>query len=269
MLGQDVASAATVAGHEVTALGRGELDITDETAVGHLVARARPELVVNCAAWTDVDAAEGSPDAARAVNDTGAGHLARAATAAGAWTFHVSTDYVFDGSKGAPYLESDSPNPASQYGFSKLAGEQSVARAAPDSHTIVRTSWLFGAGGKSFPATILRLASERDELSVVDDQVGCPTFSGHFARALVELGAGPPLGILHVAGGGQCSWYELALEVIGRAGEHCQVRRGRTADLGRPAPRPAFSVLRSERGAPALADWRDGIAAFMESGVPS
>jgi dTDP-4-dehydrorhamnose reductase len=271
MLGQDLTHAAASAGHDLVALSRRELDITDEAAVRAALARARAEIVVNCAAWTDVDGAESSASAALEVNGAGAGNVARAAADVGAWTLHVSSDYVFDGLKGEPYVESDSTRPLSEYGHSKLAGELAVAEGAPDAHTIVRSSWLFGSAGKSFPGTILRLASERDELTVVDDQVGCPTFTGHLGEALVELASGTPLaGIVHVAADGQCSWFELAQEIVARAGVRCEIKPGSTADLGRPAPRPPFSVLRSERSAaPVLPDWRVGLGAFLESGVPS
>jgi dTDP-4-dehydrorhamnose reductase len=270
MLGRDVVNVATLAGHDLTALARAELDITDAKAVRDAVVAACPDAVINCAAWTDVDGAESSREAALAVNGVGAGNVAAAAAAAGALIVHVSSDYVFDGSKGTPYVESDSTHPLSQYGSTKLEGELAVAQAAPGSHCIVRSSWLFGVAGKSFPGTILKLAVERDELTVVDDQVGCPTFTGHLAQALVELAAdGSTTGVLHVAGGGRCSWHELAQEIVSRAGAHCEVKPGRTADLGRPAPRPAFSVLRTERGAPQLPDWQEGLSAFMEAGVPS
>src|SRR5947209_10998367 len=185
MLGQDLVSAANAAGAECAALTRGELDITDAGEVDAAVATAAPDVVVNCAAWTDVDGAEAEPQEALAVNGEGAGNVARAAYRAGAWTVQVSSDYVFDGAKREPYLESDRTNPLSAYGRSKLSGEHLVARAAPNAHTVVRSAWLFGVHGPCFPATILRLAGERDELSVVDDQVGCPTFTGHLAHALL------------------------------------------------------------------------------------
>jgi len=265
MLGQDVASAAVEAGHEPLSLSHQELDIGDPRAVRQATADAEPDVIVNCAAWTNVDAAEDNEVDATEVNGAGAGHCARAATAAGAWTLHVSSDYVFDGSKRDPYLESDRPRPVSAYGRSKLAGELEVAREAPTSHTIVRSSWLFGAGGPCFPATILRLAAERDELKVVDDQVGCPTFTGHLARALVALAEARPLGILHVAGGGECSWFELAREVVSAAGLGCEVKPCGTEEMPRPAPRPAYSVLRTERHgvAPVVPHWHQGLAEYM------
>jgi dTDP-4-dehydrorhamnose reductase len=269
MLGQDVAAAATAAGLELIALSHAELDITDAQAVDRAISGARPDAVVNCAAWTDVDGAEAHEPDALAVNGAGAGNLTRAAAAAGAWTIHVSSDYVFDGTKRDPYIESDPTNPVSGYGRSKLAGEQAVTEAAPESHTIVRSSWLFGAGGPCFPATILRLAAERDTLSVVDDQVGCPTFTGHLAAALVELSEARRPGLLHVAGGGECSWFEFAGEIVAAAGLDTEVRPVPTSEMPRPATRPAYSVLRSECGAPELPEWRQGLEEYMAVRVAS
>lgn len=265
MLGHDLVAAADRAGHDVVALARAELDITDRARVLEAVAGARPDVVVNCAAWTNVDRAESYASEALAVNGAGAGNVARAAATGGAWTIHVSSDYVFDGTKREPYVEPDPVGPVSEYGRSKLAGEHEVAAQAPDRHTIVRSSWLFGAGGPCFPATILRLAAERDELKVVDDQIGCPTFTGHLARALIDLSARRMLGIVHVAGGGSCSWYEFAREIVAGSGLHCEVRPCTTPEMPRPATRPAYSVLRSERGdvVPVLPQWREGLAAYI------
>ncbi len=269
MLGQDVVAAARRAGHDVTALARTELDVTDAAACRRAVAEAAPAAVVNCAAWTDVDGAESSEAAATAVNGAGAGNVAAAAAAAGAHLVHVSTDYVFDGRAAEPYVEQDAVAPASAYGRSKLAGERAVAEAAPES-AIVRSSWLFGAGGKNFVDTMLRLAAERDEVTVVDDQVGCPTFTGHLAPALVEVAERGLTGVLHVAGAGECSWHDLAVAAFAARGVSCTVHRGSTADLGRPAPRPAYSVLRSARpDAPVLPEWQEGLRAHLHSGVPA
>ena len=264
MLGQDLVAAAKSAGHEAVALQRAHLDISDQAAVDDALNSSRANVVFNCAAWTNVDGAETSPDEAVAINGAGAGNVARAAAAAGAWTIHVSSDYVFDGTKRSPYLESDVVGPVSSYGRSKLEGEHEVAAAAPQRYTIVRSSWLFGAGGPCFPATILRLAAERDELNVVDDQVGCPTYTGHLSSALLDLAARRPLGIVHVAGGGSCSWYEFARAIVAGSGLRCEVKPCTTAEMPRPATRPAYSVLRSERGdeAPALPDWHDGLAEY-------
>jgi dTDP-4-dehydrorhamnose reductase len=267
MLGQDVAVAAKLAGQDVLAFSRAELDVVDGAAVADALRAARADVVVNCAAWTDVDGAEERVAHAAAVNGAGAGNVARAAAAVGAWTIHISSDYVFDGTKRSPYVESDPVGSLSSYGRSKLAGEREVAAEAPEGHTIVRSSWLFGAGGPCFPATILRLAAERDELKVVDDQIGSPTFTGHLARALVDVGARrrKPVGVVHVAGGGTCSWYDLAREIVASAGLECQVRPCSTAEMPRPAARPAYSVLRSERGddAPVLPEWRRGLTEYL------
>ncbi|HTX33165.1 MAG TPA: dTDP-4-dehydrorhamnose reductase [Solirubrobacteraceae bacterium] len=270
MLGQDVAAAAAAAGYDCIALSRGELDITDPGEVRAAVRDAAPEVVVNCAAWTDVDGAETSEGAAAAVNGAGAGYVAQAAGEAGAWAIHISSDYVFNGAKTTPYLEADLTDPLSAYGRSKLAGEVAVAAAAPESHTIVRSSWLFGIHGRCFPATILRLAAVRDELSVVDDQTGCPTFTGHLALAILELCTTRPVGVLHVASAGFCSWYALAREIVSSAGLDCEINPSTTAEQNRPAPRPAYSVLRSERPeAPRLPPWQQGLEDYMRVGLRS
>ena len=271
MLGQDLVAVAGAAGIEGVPLTRSELDITDPAAVEAAIARAAPDVVVNCAAWSDVDGAESHEAQARAANGDGPGNLARAAADAGAWTIHVSSDYVFDGSKREPYVESDLAQPLSAYGRSKLAGERAVAASAPGSHTVVRSSWLFGAGGRCFPATILELAAERDAIDVVDDQVGSPTFAGHLAHAILELADTRPTGIVHVAGRGSCSWFELARSVVDAAGLTCEVRPGRTEDQGRAATRPAYSVLATERSdeAPALPDWRRGLEDYMALRAPA
>ena len=264
MLGRDVCEAAAAAGHEVFAAAREDVDITDADAVDRAVRRARPEAVVNCAAWTDVDGAEASEEAATAVNGEGAGHVAAAAAEAGAFVVQVSTDYVFDGAAVSPYREDDATAPLSAYGRSKLVGERAVAASAPESHAIARTSWLFGRHGGNFVATMLRLGAERDAVTVVDDQVGCPTYTGHLAHALVELARERRPGIFHVVASGSCSWYDLAVQTFSRSGIECQVRRGRTADLDRPAPRPAYSVLGATRaGTPVLPTWEKGLDDYL------
>src|SRR5579875_165853 len=265
MLGRDVARAATAAGHEPVALGRSELDITDAAAVRARIAAAHPQLVVNCAAFTDVDGAEQAEGQARAVNAAGAGNVAAAAAACGAWVVHVSSDYVFDGRARRPYLESDRPAPINAYGRTKLAGERAVAAAAPAVHTIVRSSWLFGVGGRCFPETILRLAREREQLRVVDDQVGCPTATADLAEALLGLGLERRLvGSVHLAAAGSCSWFEFAREIIARAGLRCAAEPCASGELPRPARRPAFTVLRSERPQPPrLPHWRAGLDRYL------
>jgi dTDP-4-dehydrorhamnose reductase len=209
------------------------------------------DLVLHSAAWTDVDGAEADPQAAAAVNVGGTQHAAEL----GAPLVAFSTDYVFDGRKTTPYLESDSPNPLGVYGRTKLNGE---AAAGTDAW-IVRSSWLFGPSGRNFVRTMLELGDARDEVAVVGDQRGCPTFVGHFAAAVRELVELEP-GIWHLAAAGECTWAEFAEAIFEEAGIDCRVRRITTEELGRPAPRPAYSVLRSERpGAPQLPHWRDGL----------
>jgi dTDP-4-dehydrorhamnose reductase len=272
MLGQDVVAATRAAGIEPVPLTLAELDITDRSAVESTIAAEHPDVLVNCAAWTDVDGAESDPDAALAVNGAAAGHLARAAAAAGAWTVHISTDYVFDGTGNEPYVESDQAAPVSAYGRTKLAGELEVAREAPASHTIVRSSWLFGAGGPCFPATIMARCGELERVKVVDDQIGCPTFTGHLARAIVGLAAtAPPAGIVHLTGSGSCSWYEFARQIVTAAGLECEVSPCSTAEMPRPAQRPAYSVLGTERAAeaPRLPGWREGLDEYIALRVPS
>ena len=216
------------------------------------------DLVLHAAAWTDVDGAEADPQDAAAVNVGGTQHAAEL----GAPLVVFSTDYVFDGRKREPYVESDPPNPQSAYGRTKLHGEA----AAGEDAWIVRSSWLFGWTSRNFVRTMLRLGAERDEVAVVDDQRGCPTFVGHLAAATRELvDAGAPYGVWHLAADGDCTWAELAEAVFEEAGLACRVRRITSEELGRPAPRPAYSVLRSERpDAPVLPHWREGLRACLD-----
>jgi dTDP-4-dehydrorhamnose reductase len=219
--------------------------------------------VINCAAWTDVDGAEDHEEQATAINGEGAGNLAREAADAGVRLVHVSSDYVFDGQGRAPYVESDPVRPLSAYGRSKLAGEQTVAAAGGD-HVIARSSWLFGAGGKNFVETMLRVGAERDEVKVVNDQIGCPTYTGHLATALLDLAASDTQGIHHAAAGGGCSWHGFAVEIFEQAGLDVTVMPWTTAELNRPAPRPAYSVLATAReDGVRLPEWREGLAAYL------
>ena len=252
MLGEDVMRAA---GDRAVGFTHAELDVTDAAAAADALGGAT---VINCAAYTNVDGAEEDPETANAVNAEGAGNVAEAA----ARVVYVSTDYVFDGSKPAPYVESDPVNPLSEYGRSKLAGERATLTASPQS-LVVRTSWLFGTGGRNFVTTMLRAGEERGQVRVVDDQVGCPTFTGHLADALVALAEGHGHGFLHVAGSGSCSWFEFARAIFERAGMDVDVRPCTNEEFPRPAARPANSVLASERGAPRLPAWQDGLDAFM------
>jgi dTDP-4-dehydrorhamnose reductase len=268
MLGRAVVDAATRLGHDVQASTRADLDITDAQATRLALVSARPTAVINCAAYTDVDGAESAWQAAEAVNARGAGNVAAAAAEIGALIVHVSTDYVFDGSKREPWLESDAVAPLGVYGDTKLAGERAIAAANPV-HAIVRTAWLYGAGGKNFVDTMLALGAQRAEVSVVTDQVGCPTWTGHLAGALVELAERPQeTGIHHIAGSGSCSWNEFALEIFERAGIECRVLPATSEQFVRPATRPAYSVLGSERRNPlVLPPWQDGVAEYLATRV--
>jgi len=263
MLGRDVVLAAGNAGHDVVGFGRTELDVADGAAVESKLGLERPDVVINCAAWTDVDGAEEAEAAAMEVNGKGAGHVAAAAAALGASVLYVSSDYVFDGAKGAPYVETDQPAPLSAYGRTKLAGEEATA-AANKRHFVVRSSWLFGTGGSNFVETMLRLASTQNEVLVVRDQVGSPTYTWHLAFGIVRLIEGVEFGIHHMAAGGACSWYDFAREIFEQAKIECRVLSATTEMLGRPAPRPHYSALTSQREhAIVLPAWRDGLAAYL------
>jgi dTDP-4-dehydrorhamnose reductase len=263
MLGTEVVAAA---GRDAVGLARADLDITDPEAVRAAVRDIRPDVVVNCAAYTNVDGAESEEAAATAINGDGAGHVAAAAAEAHAHVVYVSTDYVFAGDATEPYPEDAPTGPRTAYGRSKLKGEQLVAQAAPDAHTIVRTAWLFGPHGQNFVDTMLRLGAERDELDVVDDQVGCPTYAGHLAAALLEVAERRTPGVIHAAGAGACTWFDLARATFERAQLPVTVHPCTTADFPRPAPRPAYSVLGStRRDAPVLPPWQDGLAAHLSA----
>ena len=240
------------AAEELVALDSGKWDVTQPPPAG----LPPVDAVLHAAAWTDVDGAEADPQQAAAVNVGGTQHAAEL----GAPLVLFSTDYVFDGRKREPYVESDAPNPLSVYGRTKLQAEG----AAGDDAWIVRTSWLFGWTGTNFVRTMLRLGAERDEVAVVDDQRGCPTYVGHLASAVRELLELPP-GVWHLAAQGDCTWADLAEAIFQEAGLDCRVRRITTGELARRASRPAYSVLRSERpGAPRLPHWRDGLRSCLE-----
>ena len=264
MLGRDVIDAALSRGHDVVGLDREDLDITSR-AVDGLISRLGPEVVVNCAAWTDVDGAESRERDAMLVNDTGAGLLAVAAAQVGASIVYPSSDYVFDGSQGRPYVESDLPSPLSAYGRSKFAGETAVAVSNPR-HFVVRSSWLFGLSGQNFVETMIRVGAEQPEVLVVSDQVGCPTYTSHLAEAMVMLTESEDFGIHHITGEGWCSWFEFAQEIFDQTGAETRVMAATTEMLGRPAPRPAYSVLGTERADPiVLPPWRQGLAEYLRA----
>jgi dTDP-4-dehydrorhamnose reductase len=265
MLGRDLVVAAERGGHEVSGLTRAELDITDAAAVEAAARDAAPDWVANCAAYTRVDDAEAEVDEALRINGDGAGAVARAAEAAGATVLLPSTDYVFDGQKSEGYVESDPVAPLSSYGRSKLAGER-----ACEGHLVVRTSWLFGLGGRNFVETMLGLAERRDSLRVVDDQVGGPTFTAHLAGGLVRLMEADARGVRHLTAAGSCSWREFAQAIFERSGASVRVEGCTSEEFGAPAPRPRNSVLRSEHGdTPPLPHWREGLDAYLAARVPA
>ena len=263
MLGSDVVRAAEFVNHEVVAVTRVELDVKDRPAADRLLLEERPDAVINCSAYTDVDGAEDDLDGAMDVNADGAANVAAAAREIGAKVVYPSTDYVFDGFKSEPYVESDAPRPLSIYGQSKLAGEHETAETNPR-HFVVRSSWLFGTSGRNFVETMLALGSDHGEVLVVRDQVGCPTYTAHLADALVRLADTEAFGIHHIASQGECSWFEFAQEIFNQAGVECHVMSCTTEELGRPAPRPTYSVLGTERqDALYLPHWKEGLASYL------
>jgi dTDP-4-dehydrorhamnose reductase len=265
MLGTDMVAALTTRGEPVTGLDRAGLDVTDARAVSDAIADGRPDVVVNCAAWTAVDDAEASEERALAVNAGGAANLAAACAGHGVRLVQVSTDYVFAGDGGRPYAETDVPAPRTAYGRTKLAGERAVLERLPGSAYVVRTAWLYGAHGPSFVGTMIKLEEGRPTVDVVDDQHGQPTWTVDVAGqiiALVQSAAAP--GIYHATSSGQTTWFGLAREIFGLLGaDPARVRPIPSSALSRPAPRPAYSVLghgawAASRVAP-IGQWRPAL----------
>ena len=263
-LGRDVA-AALAGGFEVHALDRARLDVTDRRQVSDTVSRLSPDWIVNCAAFTDVDRAERDQAAADAVNARAPGYLAEAAARAGAAILHVSTDYVFDGAKGAAYDENDSPNPLNVYGRTKLEGEERVLASGARA-CLLRTAWLYGRHGSNFVKAILEAARRGGPLRVVADQVGSPTLTTDLADAVHLLLRRPAFGLFHAANQGAASRYQQARAIVG---DRVEVIPISSAESGRPAPRPANSTLTSVRweaaGFPSLRPWQEALAQFVES----
>lgn len=250
------ALAEAFAGDEITGVDLDSWDVSLPAPVW----LPEVDVVLHAAAWTNVDGAEDDPQGAAIANVGGTQNVA----AIGKPLVYYSTDYVFDGTKRTPYVESDSPGPQGAYGRTKLGGE---AAALGSGHAwVLRTSWLFGWTSTNFVRTMLRLAEDRDEVAVVDDQRGCPTYVGHLAAATREVvDAGLPFGVYHLAAQGECTWADFAEAIFEEAGVACHVRRITTEELGRPAPRPAYSVLRSEKPrTPVLPHWREGLRECLE-----
>ena len=265
MLGTDLVAALASRGEPVTGMDRAGLDVTDAAAVSDAVARGRPDVVVNCAAWTAVDDAEASEERALAVNAGGAANLAAACAGLGTRLIQVSTDYVFAGKAGRPYAEHDVPAPRTAYGRTKLAGEQAVLSRLPGAGYVVRTAWLYGAHGPNFVRTMIRLEGQRPTVDVVDDQYGQPTWTADVAQqviALVHSAAAP--GVYHATSSGQTTWCGLAREVFALLGaDPSRVRPIPGSALPRPAPRPAYSVLGHDSwtgpGLAPIGEWRTAL----------
>ncbi|MCW2540750.1 MAG: dTDP-4-dehydrorhamnose reductase [Frankiales bacterium] len=267
-LGSDLQQVLADGGSDPTAVhavGSAELDITDSAAIAATFADFAPDVVINAAAYTAVDAAETDEDRAFAVNAAGPGLLAVAAARSGARLIHVSTDYVFDGRATTPYVPDAATNPQSAYGRTKLAGELAVRELAPDSGYVVRTAWVYGGTGPNFVKTMIRLEGSHPTVSVVDDQRGSPTWSRHLAGALVELaGSDAPAGIYHCTNGDDTTWFGFTQAIFAELGADPErVRPTTTAAFPRPAPRPAYSVLSATSwraaGLTPLPPWRDAL----------
>jgi dTDP-4-dehydrorhamnose reductase len=251
-----------LAGHEVVARDHTALEIADLDSVRRAIAAARPDLVVNAAAFNEVDRAESDPSPAYRGNALGPRNLALATAERAIPLVHVSTDYVFDGTATAPYHEFDRPNPRSVYGASKLAGEAAVRELNPR-HYVVRTAWLYDAGGRNFPRTVLALATKQPSLRVVSDQYGSPTYAPHLAAAVARLIGTGAYGTYHMAGRGGTSWFALTRALFGHFGIERSVEPVSTGEFPRPAPRPRYSVLTTiQEPQILLPSWEEGLAEF-------
>jgi len=267
-LGKELVELFTEKGFEVYGFGRDKMDITNQAQVQEIISTLKPNIVLHSAAHTQVDLAESEPDQAFLINAYGTRNVAVAAETVGAKLVYVSTDYVFDGTNDEPYNEFSPTSPLGVYGKSKLAGEQFV-RDLHSKFFIVRTSWVYGKYGANFVKTMLKLGEERKELSVVSDQIGCPTYTLDLANAILELVNSEKYGIYHISNSGSCSWYELAKEIFKEAKMEIKVIPCTTAEFPRPAARPAYSVLEHMsielNQFSSIRSWREGLSAFIKS----
>jgi dTDP-4-dehydrorhamnose reductase len=270
MLGGAVVRRLQTAGAAVTALDRAACDLADATAVAECFAQHHPAAIVHCAAYTDVDGCERDRERAWRDNTRAAENVARAGAVLGAALIHLSTDYVFDGEKQAPYVEDDPPAPLNVYGKTKLEAEQAVRAHAP-AHCIVRTSWVFGPGGRNFVRTMAELLRTRTEIRVVNDQTGSPTYTLDLAAALVEVTALGLRGTFHLTNAGSCTWYDFAVAIGSRLATAARIMPCTTAEFPRPARRPRNSVLDGRRAAAAgvapLRSWRAALDDYLAGGM--
>ncbi|HEX21159.1 MAG TPA: dTDP-4-dehydrorhamnose reductase [Actinobacteria bacterium] len=264
-LGHDLAEA--LAGHDLILLDINELDITDFNAVLRKVDEVKPQALINSAAYTNVDGCEENPALAYKVNAVGTQNLAIACQKFDIAMLYVSTDFVFDGNHDVPYTEFDDPNPLSVYGRSKLAGERYVASLL-NKYFIVRTAWLYGTHGHNFVKTMLKLAAQRDKLAVVNDQFGSPTFSRDLAQKIAEIIVTGEYGLYHAVNTGSCSWFDFSREILRQAGVDIPIKPISSHELERPAPRPAYSVLKNYslelRGFSPMRPWKSGLTEYFK-----
>ncbi|MGH7146393.1 MAG: dTDP-4-dehydrorhamnose reductase [Nitrospiraceae bacterium] len=243
-----------------------EFDVT-KAGVEERVAAARPDVIIHAAAYTDVDGAEQDPERTMALNADGTERVAKAAAKTGARFVYLSTDYVFDGRKSTPYLETDEPNPLNAYGRSKLEGERRALMSCPNT-LVVRTAWLYGAHGKNFVKTIMKLALEQQELRIVADQRGCPTYARDLALVIKQMLRTDLKGIVHAVGAGDCTWYEFACEIVSLMGSPARVHPITTAESKRKARRPSYAVLANTvlaKNGIDLPNWKDALGRFMRA----
>ncbi|MEI3254333.1 MAG: dTDP-4-dehydrorhamnose reductase [Candidatus Gastranaerophilaceae bacterium] len=260
MLARDLCPMLEDADFEVIETTRNELDVTDELQVRRVISDVKPDYVIHCAAYTNVDKAEEEPETAELVNAKSAEYIAKACNSNNAVMIYISTDYVFDGTKKTPYVSDDTTNPTGAYGLSKLHGEEAVRKFCP-AHYIIRTSWLYGHHGKNFVETMISLA-EKTELKVVDDQVGCPTWTVDLSDAIISfIDEEPPFGTYHACGAGSTSWYGFAKEIFDLMSLNVKLIPCTTEEFPRPAKRPAYSVMDNEG---LLRDWKQALQEYIE-----